>query len=124
MPSPAVPSVVKWGSDIPLSLTTDDQQSSPQLAGLAGGGFAASWTEGPFDGGDGIIHVQVFNADGTRRGSEHAFLTHSLLGGSDHAIVGLTDGSFELAWSQYARTGNDTIFNIMTQEFTRDGQAV
>src|SRR5262249_1906506 len=95
-----MPTAVRWGSDIQLNLNPDGQQSAPVLAGLADGGFVAVWTSKAPTDPDGSVGVQVFNADGTRHGSEYSFTPQSVTVGRDHPVVGLSDGNFELAWSQ------------------------
>src|SRR5690348_10713567 len=103
-PKPVVPSVVPSGSDIPLNLDTAGEQTAPHLAALVDGGFVASWANYPDGSPDSELHFQVFDADGARRGSEHAFTVHSA-DGAVQAVVGLSDGNFELAWSQYGQVG-------------------
>ena len=124
MPSAVTPSVVPWESDIPLNLNTEGEQSAPQLAGLADGRFVAVWTDYQVGASTPIhIHEQLFNADGSRHGSEYSVALQSNAS-QDHAVVGLADGGFELAWAQVDPVTDGYAYKIVAQQFSPDGAVV
>ena len=86
-------------------------QIGPEIAALAGGGYAIAWTtEGTASPGDGsgrAIAVQVFGADGTADGPPQ--LVNSQTGGDqiEPDIVAFADGSFLVTWTDINGTGAD-----------------
>jgi hypothetical protein len=64
----------------------------PQVAGLAGGGYAVVWAGSTARTG---IHVQRFNADGTPAGAAQNV---SPVGGSHLGITGLSTGGYLVTW--------------------------
>src|SRR3954454_3972713 len=106
---------IKFGDEIHLDAATAEQKSHPQLLGLADGRFVASWTESTA-GGSSQIHVQMFNADGGRHGTEFVG-TPVILDGTDQQLNATSDGGFALSWSEY---GTGTL-DIVAQRFDPDG---
>src|SRR6185436_7701573 len=93
-------------------------------AGLPDGGFVATWADssGVGDLQPLGLRAQVFNADGTRSGSE--FLVNSTTQNTqdEPTIAALAGGRFVVAWTDYSVTGGDqSVSAIRAQVFNHDG---
>src|SRR5262249_6387973 len=91
----------KAGDEIFVNTTTVGQQYYPTIAALTDGGFAVAWyhdnqSTWPWQS---KVFVQLFNADGTRRGDE--FLADTTEGAGQHApaIAALPNGQFVVVWA-------------------------
>lgn len=89
------------------------------VAALVDGGWVVSWSSDKDDIKD--VYAQVYNADGTARGTEiHMALPDYQFGAH---VTGLSDGGFMLAWSGRGPAGGgDT--DIFGQRFSASGAAV
>jgi Ca2+-binding RTX toxin-like protein len=93
------------GDTVRVSPNVGHLKFDPTVTGLAGGGFAISWTEGVgYGGGDPNpmdIKVRVYNSSGSPVGD--AFVAHDeLLGGQRMGIViPLEDGGFVVTWNEH-----------------------
>lgn len=95
----------KEGSEFLVNTFTQGFQSFTNVGALADGGFAITWnaydaqaTESPFSEGIGIFG-QVFNSDGSRRGSELDINTYRDQDQLYSSTAGLADGSFVVTWT-------------------------
>src|SRR5262245_50161422 len=89
--------VSKFGGEILVNTTTAGDQSRPSITGLPNGQFVVAWTDASATGADPAgtaVRAQLFNADGSRAGSE--FLVNTFVSGdqSDAAISVLPDGRY------------------------------
>ena len=117
----------KSGTEFLVNTNPINNQLAPTLAAVADGRFVAAWTTFSQSGGDtsgSAVHAQVFNADGSRSGTE--FLVNSTMtSDSDQAdpnITSLTDGRFVAAWSDLSQSVGDTSsFSVRAQVFNADG---
>ncbi len=88
------------GGEIRVNDLTLGNQTEPDVIGLAGGGFAVTWTDTstPAPGSGSDAHVQVFDADGTRVDSARIVNT-SVLGTQDSAALApLPGGGYVVVW--------------------------
>lgn len=85
-------------------LTGAGQQSAPDVAQLAGGGYVVSWLVAAGAGAD--LHVQRFDVHGARLGPEVVLNQVPVFGAP--GIVGLADGGFLATWDSSA-TGDPTV---------------
>ncbi len=115
----------KVGLEFLVNTTTAGGQYHPTVAALPDGRFVAVWTDWSMSGGDtsgSAIRVQLFNADGSKAGSE--FRANSTVAGNQEkpAIAVLADGRFVVSWDDYSSTGGDTSGTaIRAQLFNADG---
>ncbi|RXT36746.1 hypothetical protein [Bradyrhizobium betae] len=116
------------GSETLVNASTSYSQLVPAVTGLAGGGFAVTWTDDSGEGGDDdgtSIKAQLFAADGSKIGSE--FLVNTETGGSqDNAtITGLANGGFVVTWEDLSGTlGDGDATSVKAQIFAADGSKV
>src|SRR5262249_35214027 len=109
------------GTEFLVNTTTSGTQENAKVTGLADGRFVVTWQDYSVSGGDTSGHAvrgQVFNADGSKSGSE--FLVNTTTAGDQLSptITALTDGGFVVAWQ------NETGFlqhDIGAQVYNADG---
>ncbi|HEY7228915.1 MAG TPA: cadherin domain-containing protein [Pseudolabrys sp.] len=90
----------KFNGEFLVNTTTSSGQDAPQIVALANGGFVVTWEDfsGVGDGSSGSIKAQIFNADGSRSGSE--VLVNTVTDGAQITpkITALTNGDFVVIW--------------------------
>jgi len=108
------PDGTRSGGEFVVNTQTANSQVGPAITALAGGRFVATWTT--HAGND--VHAQVFNADGTRSGTE--FLANSTITGGQQepTICTLSDGRFVIAWRHEVTLLDQ---DIRAQIFNADG---
>ena len=107
----------KVGQRILLSTTYADQQLNPSVAGLVNGGWVSVWES--YSSGQYDIYGQIFNADGTRNGSQFRVNVASSVNQSfPHvaASINQTYGGFLVVWST-EHTANNGLYDIYGQIF-------
>ncbi|MDJ0642607.1 MAG: hypothetical protein QNJ15_07305, partial [Erythrobacter sp.] len=113
----------KVGNEILVPTTTRETQDTSQVLGLKGGGFVVLWDDAPKGGGD--VRGQVFDANGTKIGSE--FIVNGTTSGrqSGPVATALENGGFAVSWLDDSQTGDDTSLSaIRGQVFAADGARV
>ena len=95
------------GGEFGVNANLAEDQASPAVAALPGGGFVIAWSELR----TASIAGQVFSATGTRMGPEFSFSTASTNTGSTYfarqiSIAALSNGSFAVAWQSTNQTGS------------------
>ena len=115
----------KLGGEFRANTTVHNHQSEPAIAALADGRFVVAWTDDSQSGGDTselAVRAQIFNADGTRSGSEFLIPATTESFQSLPTITGLADGRFVAAWTDDSETGGDTDSGaIRARIFNADG---
>ena len=99
------------GGEILVNTATTGDQTLSGLTALAGGGFAASWTDASLSGGDtsGLaVRAQAFDALGHADGSELLLATNVASDQSYPALAGLATGGFVASWTDASGIGGDT----------------
>jgi Ca2+-binding RTX toxin-like protein len=102
---------IKWGSEIPVNTTTFGTQDQPKIAALAGGRFVAAWRDISATGGDTssqAVRAQIFNADGSKYGSEFLVNTTTTDEQWNPAVIALPNDGFVITWQDNSKTGGDT----------------
>ncbi|PIW28424.1 MAG: hypothetical protein COW30_07515, partial [Rhodospirillales bacterium CG15_BIG_FIL_POST_REV_8_21_14_020_66_15] len=108
-------------AEFTLSDTADVQR--PDLQGLPGGGFVATWnTTSVGTDTDGAVVARLFNADGTAVGASFQVNTTEALRADYPAVDVFADGGFLIAWADNAFGSNTQ--NIRAQRFDASGAAV
>ncbi|MES2204716.1 MAG: hypothetical protein V4496_05790, partial [Pseudomonadota bacterium] len=92
----------------------------PSIAGLPNGGFAASWMNYGTDNRFGI-YVQLFNADGSKKGIEIKANVRLIDSQPSSAIAVLVDGGFIVSWKTY---DVDNGYGIGFRRFDESGNII
>lgn len=111
------------GSEFVANTTTSSHQSNPVVCGLADGRFVIGWKDESGTSPD--VRAQIFNADGTKAGSE--FLVNTTTNDSQEEIdiSARPDGGFVASWSDHSATGGDVTGAAMrAQVYDADGATV
>ena len=115
----------KVGTHILLNTTTSQNQAYPKLAALDAGKFVAVWEDASASGGDtsGLaVRAQMFNADGTKSGTEILVNTSTTGSQSQPEIASLLGGRFVIVWTDASQLGGDnSVSSIKAQAFNADG---
>lgn len=108
----------KAGLEFRVNSTTLDVQNQPAIADLDDGRFVASWTDS--SGGIVVIRAQMFNANGSKSGTEIVVSAAAGAGGEvDSDITGLAGGRFVVTWTD---TNSDTgQSEVYSQVFKSNG---
>ncbi|MGY6534650.1 MAG: hypothetical protein ACXIVG_04815 [Pararhodobacter sp.] len=88
---------------------TEGDQRAPAIGVLADGRFLIAWqSQGDAMAFAGEIRAQLFNANGTRSGTEFAINPMPGDTKSMPSVVGLEGGRFAVLWDDFSMTGGDT----------------
>ncbi|KKL98464.1 hypothetical protein LCGC14_1824160, partial [marine sediment metagenome] len=101
----------KSGSEFQVNTYTTNYQEAPSIASLNNDKFVVTWTSGVFSGlgqdGDGMgVYGQIFNADGTKSGSEFQVNTYTTSHQSNPSVASLRNGQFVVTWDSNDQDGN------------------
>lgn len=113
------------GGQFTVNTSLTNQQSQPAVAALPWGGFVVSWSDFSGAAGDSngaAVRAQIFEADGTKSGSE--FPVNLATGGdqSEPDLTVLASGAFVASWTSSASFGGDGSGSaIKAQIFTPGG---
>ncbi|WP_068112971.1 calcium-binding protein [Tropicimonas marinistellae] len=117
----------KSGSEFLVNTTTTDGQRNPDVTLLSDGKFVVTWDDFSQTGGDTssfAIRGQMFDADGTKSGSEFLVNTTTANQQIEPSIVGLTGGGFVIVWTDDSVSGGDTSDSaVRAQVFDASGTA-
>ncbi|MEA3054139.1 MAG: hypothetical protein QOG72_3042, partial [Sphingomonadales bacterium] len=99
----------KVGGEFLVNSATSNDQLDPSVAGLPSGRFVVTWTDpsgvgGDFDGT--AIKGQLFEADGTRVGSEFRINTQTAGNQDDTVVTELEGGGFVVTWADSDEIGS------------------
>jgi len=113
----------RLGGEFTVNTTTVGNQGDPDLAALDTGGFVVTWTDSSATGGDAsgaAIKAHLFNADGSRIGSE--FLVNTTTSGpqANSDVNGVVGGGFAVAFESPHASGH----SILSQLFDASGAKV
>ena len=84
---------------------------------MSGGRFVATWTDASVGALSLEVKAQLFNADGTKVGSEFTVNTTAVSHQFDLEVTALADGRFVVTWADYAGGYHD----VRAQVFNADG---
>lgn len=101
----------KLGSEFKVNLFSANNQRSPAVAALSGGGFVVTWVselQRSSAGGSIDIYARIFNASGIGQTGE--VLVNTLLKPcANPSVAAAADGGFAVAWSQKDVVAYNTI---------------
>ena len=99
------------GAEFLVNTITPGAQNDPTITGLSDGRFVVAWADASLsldDPSGSAIRAQVFNADGTRHGTEFLVATETLNAQQSPTITTLADGRFMIGWTDFSGSGGDT----------------
>jgi Ca2+-binding RTX toxin-like protein len=116
------------GPQFRVNASVPETQVEPSLAGLAGGGFVATWQDYALEPGGvygASIRAQVLAADGTRIGDPILVSTEAPGNQSVPDVAALENGGFVITWQDAGGEAGDTDeFAIMARVFDAGGEPV
>jgi alpha-acetolactate decarboxylase len=110
------------GEEFQINSFTTDDQTSPDVTGLHGGGFVVTWQSADQDGNRFGIFGQSYAPDGSPVGDE--FLINTVSDGDQNSatITELSNGGFVVTWQSRGQDGSG--LGIFGQNFSANGAAV
>ncbi|MCZ4283053.1 VCBS domain-containing protein [Kiloniella laminariae] len=116
----------KQGSEFRVNTTTANGQLYPSATGLDDGGWIITWSSQLQDGSLSGIYAQVYNADGSVRGSEFQINSHTLNDQLQPAVSGLEDGGWIITWESNLQdlSGNGVFSQAYNLDGTKQGNEV
>ena len=87
----------KVGSDFLVNTATALHQEDPAVAGLTNGRFVVAWESS--SGGTDTVRLQIFNADGSKFGTEFGATAFVIANQDDPSITALAGGRFIVTWT-------------------------
>jgi Ca2+-binding RTX toxin-like protein len=99
------------GGEAIVNTIQSGNQFNPDVAALPGGGYVVTWFDGSAQGGDtslGAVRAQIFDAGGTKVGSEFLVNTTTSADQFEPVVATFTDGGFVIAWTDRSASGGDT----------------
>jgi hypothetical protein len=107
------------GTEFIVNTTTANYQERPKVARLSGGGFAVVWHSNLQDGDSWGVFARVFTDAGAPLTDEIPVNT-TTSGRQDYpAVVGLSNGSFVVAWQSKGQDGSGT--GLFARRFSAAG---
>lgn len=92
---------VKIGGEFQINQYSLNNQRTPAVAALAGGGFAVAWVSELQRGASTVdIYARIFDAEGAAVGNEFPVNTLSANICANPSLAASPDGGFAIAWSQ------------------------
>ncbi|WP_238272782.1 beta strand repeat-containing protein, partial [Methylobacterium cerastii] len=109
------------GTEFLVNTATATDQLLSTVTGLSNGGFVVTWTDESGDADGYGIKAQVFNADGSRVGTE--FLVNTTTTSSQYfsTVTGLKDGGFVVTWTDTSGGGVSSDYDVKAQVYNADG---
>lgn len=109
----------KVGSEFQVATTTTMEQELPSVTGLSTGGYVVTW-KGRGTSSTGYSqrydYAQVFNADGTKFGSEFAIYQYDQTNLERPDVLELASGDIVFAYKSYNTSGNA---QVITRRFAK-----
>lgn len=111
------------GKDYLINTETDQNQYFQDSTSLKDGGYVITWETGidAIDGDGTALKMQIYNADGTKRGAEK--LVNSFGDGDQYEpkVASLANGGFVITWTTNNAGQDDADKAIKMQIFNADG---
>src|SRR5262249_37749347 len=111
--------ITRVGSEFRVNTQTTGDQYSPDIATLTNGNFVVTWND--YNGGNSnTVRAQLFDAPGTKIGSEFQVDTIAASQANNlGTVTGLSGGGFVITWQWF-----DVDSDIHAQVFNADGTRV
>lgn len=108
--------------DIPINVTTVEDQTEPTVAIAPNGDFVVVWTGEDFDGEDKGIAARRFSSTGNPQSGEIQVNTFTDFEQEEPAIAMAADGSFIVTWRSDGLDGSGG--SIAAQRFNSSGRSI
>ncbi len=112
---------VQYNQEFQVNTYTDNNQSYPDVCGLADSGFVICWQSYGQDGGREGIYAQIFDKSIHKRGDEFRVNTYTQDEQRDPTICALSDGGFVIYWESYYSSSTEVMAQIYNSNGTRRG---
>lgn len=116
------------GAEFLVNTTTSQNQYSPGVAALSGGGFVVVWSDLSATGGDAsdsAVRAQRYDAVGVAAGAEFLVNTTTATDQYEAKIAALSGGGFVIAWRDASQSGGDASSSaIRAQRYDAAGATV
>ena len=110
----------KQGDEFQVNSYTSGSQHRSSVATLSNGTFIVTWESEGQDGDGDAIFGQIYNHDGTKKGSEFQINSRTAFDQKEPTIKRLENDLFVVVWNTHnSSTGEDT---VMGQIFDSEGQ--
>jgi len=109
---------VRVGGEFVINQNPANSQVTPDVAGLAGGGFAVIWQDGSASA-QGYVRVRVFDAAGAPAGGEIAAPTNIYATQDQPTLAALPSGGFVAVWRSFTQA--TSTYDIQAQRFGAAG---
>ena len=110
---------VKNGTETLVNTLATSDQFDPAISALDNGRWATVWSSYGHAGDASGIYMQLFNANGTKSGTEVHVNTYTNLNQYDPEITTLDNGDFVVTWQSQEQDGDG--YGIYQQRFNADG---
>jgi len=111
-------------SETQVNSTTTGSQDWSDIASLADGGFIVTWQSDGQDGDSNGIFGQRYGSSGAKAGSEFQVNTQAAGSQENGTVIGLSDGSFLMAWSSSSNHPDGSGYGIYGQRYDSGGNTV
>ena len=106
--------------ELPVNTHTTDDQQTPEIAALSGGGFVVVWESDEQDGDTVGIYFQRFDDAGVAQGIETRANVTTTGEQGDPRVTGTNDGGFVVAWED----GSSGDYEVVARRFDAAGASV
>jgi len=110
---------VPYNQEFQVNSYQINDQYEPSISGLSDGGFVVCWSSSWQDSSQNSIYCQLYNSDGSKKGSE--FKANSIHENSQSGsnVIALNDGGFVVSWTSTRSDYFDPVAYIKI--FNNDG---
>jgi|GEM_PF-2100305 len=109
-------------TEFQVNTYTNNDQFNPSIAALTSGGFVVTWVSYNQVGSQDEIYGQIYNADGTKNGSEFLVNTYTPYDQAYQSTASLTDGGFVVTWQSYSQDSSG--WGVFGQRFDYNGNKI
>ena len=107
------------GAEFQVNSFTGNNQSQPQVASVADGGFVVAWHSYTQDTSGNGIYGRRFDADGSAFGPDIQINSYVASEQTWPTVAGLADGGYVVTWQSYAQ--DSSLYGIFGQRYNASG---
>ncbi|MBX9458386.1 MAG: tandem-95 repeat protein [Rhizobium sp.] len=109
----------KQGTEVRVNTQIVNRQENPQVTALDDGGWVVTWQSYTQDGADYGVYQQVYNENGSPRGTEHRVNTTTTNSQAIPHTTALNNGGWVVTWQSYTQDGSGG--SVYMQAYKPDG---
>ncbi|MDF2687355.1 MAG: hypothetical protein K0Q80_320, partial [Microvirga sp.] len=113
---------VAVGGETLVNLVTADHQSSPNVTGLANGGWVVTWQSNLQDGSGYGIYQRVYTAQGVTSGPDLLVNATTANEQQNASVTALSDGGWVVTWQSNLQDGSG--YGVYQRHYTATGATV